>query len=397
MRGPWGHLTYCLNVHPGETWADVMDAVEGPAHAVKQAIAPHEPFGLGLRLSAAAVREGLRKDRLDVFRERLHALGMYVFTINGFPYGQFHETAVKDQVYLPDWGHPARAEYTSGLALFLAQLLPAGCRGSISTVPLGFRAHTQLNQGGQRIQRMADNLVEQVLDLAALEQTTERWVQLALEPEPGCLLETSQDIVDFFQRHLLTSNVATRVSAARTIGREAALELVRRHVGVCIDTCHAAVEFEHAEQAVARLLSAGISIAKLQLSSGLKVCPVSDVAVEALRRFDEPVYLHQVVARSADGGLIRMNDLGEALERFPLIRDNEWRVHFHVPVHVEDYPCFSSTRRELESWLELHARAALCDHVEVETYTWDVLPEKSGSLVESLTEELRWVKGQLLK
>ena len=405
MKGAWGHLTYCLNVHPGETWQDVLAAVEGPALEVKRLLAPDEPFGLGLRLSATAVAEAVGSGCTEGFRRKLRELGMYVFTVNGFPYGRFHDTTVKDQVYLPDWSDLRRRKYTSQLAVFLAQLLPEGTRGSVSTVPLGYRRHGArgdlldvergLDVHQERLSVMADALVTQVVELAELERATSRWVQLALEPEPDCLLETSKDVVAFYETYLSTPDVAARVARDCRVARSEALGFIRRYLGVCIDTCHAAVEFEQPEDVIARLQRAGVSIAKLQLSSGLRLCPLSPEAVSALRAFDEPVYLHQVVARASGGDIVRMNDLKEAFERFSHTCDDEWRVHFHVPVHEAQFPSFSSTRDDLERWLQIHKRHPICDHLEVETYTWDVLPDKRGSLVQSLCQELQWVRGQL--
>jgi sugar phosphate isomerase/epimerase len=358
------HLTYCTNIHPGESWEEVRANLAHHAVAVKARVAPGRPFGVGLRLSARAAAE--LSPEVHEVRRWLADLGLYVFTINGFPYGAFHGTAVKDAVYRPDWREPARIAYTNQLADLLAVLLPDGVAGSISTVPGGFRAR------GAADAEVAANLARATDHLAALEARTGKHITLALEPEPACAIETLTEAAAFFAVH----------------------DPDRRYLGVCLDACHAAVEFEALDAALDALDAARVTIAKVQLSAGLRVAPVDAHARAALARYAEDVYLHQVVARRG-AELVRYVDLGDALaDRAPA---DEWRVHFHVPIFRAELVPFASTQPFLVELLAHHARAPIARHLEVETYTWDVLPAelRDQPIDDAIARELTWVMERL--
>ena len=380
------HLTYCTNIHPGESLAEVQAALEQHVAAVKRAVCPDRPFGVGLRLSAAAAAELCLPGALEALRARLDALGLYVFTLNGFPFGAFHGTLVKERVYRPDWLEDARGGYAENLAWVLAGLLPAGMSGTISTVPGCFRARGTLASAGAELGR---RFALHAAALWRLEQ--ERGVKLtvALEPEPACALETTADAVAFFTGHVFTGAGLEAFTGQTGLGRPAAERALRRHLGVCLDACHAAVEFEDPREGVQRLGAAGLEIAKLQVSAGLRVTGER----QALRAFDDGVYLHQVVA--SDGGeLRRFDDLADA---FAANAAGEWRVHFHVPVFREALGAFQSTQPFVRELLALQRARPFTEHLEVETYTFSVLPEEHRSLgvTASIARELEWTKGQL--
>ena len=303
------HLTYCSNIHPGESWAEVKRQLEGPVLAVRGQFPEHERFGVGLRLSAAAAATLQAETELAQLRAFLADNGLYVFTLNGFPYGNFHGQPVKESVYLPDWRQTERSEYTAHLTHVLAQLLPEGQRGSISTVPGGFKAH--LDQSG--VAQVAARLLEQAVALQRVAQDSGKHIALALEPEPCCLLETTAETLAFFRDYLLPRRALEWVKNTLQLASvEHAEAVVRAHLGVCIDTCHAAVEFETADATVDALESAGIQIAKLQLSAGMQLFPKNATQLNHAMQYDERVYLHQVVSRSANGNLLRFVDLPEA-------------------------------------------------------------------------------------
>jgi sugar phosphate isomerase/epimerase len=350
MRVGRSHLTYCTNIHAGESWAEVRANLERHVRAVKQRVCPDAPFGVGLRLSARAAHE-LDPGELRDFLDRN---GLYVFTINGFPHGTFHGTPVKEAVYRPDWLETERVAYTQRLADVLAVLLPDGVTGSISTVPGCFRAR------GNDAARITDNLARAV-------GRFDPRITLALEPEPACLLETIADAAAFF--------------AAHPIDR----------VALCLDTCHAAVEFEDLDA----VLALGLPIAKIQLSCGLRVTPVDDAARDALAPYAEGVYLHQVVARRGTA-LTHYVDLPDALA--DRADADEWRIHFHVPIFREALGPFTSTQPFLASVLAAHARAGISPHLEIETYTWDVLPPelRSEPIEDAIARELAWVVKRLV-
>lgn len=181
------HLTYCTNIHPGESWAEVFSALDAFVLAVKAEVSPEAPFAVGLRLSARAATELLAPQELGRFRAFLAEHALYVPTINGFPHGAFHGVAVKEAVYLPDWRDPARLAYTCDLADILAALLPEDGTGSISTVPGAFRPAIQ---GPPDVERMASHLRKHAAHLHALRERTGKTLSLALEPEPFCYAST---------------------------------------------------------------------------------------------------------------------------------------------------------------------------------------------------------------
>jgi len=390
--GRAGQLTYCTNIHAAEAWPDVIAGLREHLAPIKAAVAPDRPFGVGLRLAAAASRTLEDPDELGRFRDFLDAAGCYVFTINGFPYGTFHGQTVKEGAYRPDWSEPDRLLYTNTLADQLAALLPDGMDGSVSTVPGTFKAWADAD----RVAAIADNLIRHASYLAALRQRTGKTVTLALEPEPACLLETIEETVAFFESRLFSEAATARMSALTGLSSGDAAAALRRHLGVCYDVCHAAVEFEDPVDSVAALRRAGIGIFKLQLSAALRVPEVAAGTAEHLRSFAEPVYLHQTIQKR-DGAVTRFTDLPDALAAIDSATGGEWRIHYHVPIFLERMRDFDTTQAFLREILSLHAADPISDHLEVETYTWDVLPERYRGVPvsEAIARELNWVKDQL--
>jgi sugar phosphate isomerase/epimerase len=376
MRVGDAHLTYCTNIHPGESWAEVRRALADHVVAVKAKVAPDRPFGIGLRLSARAARELAAPSEMVALRRFLADHDLYVFTINGFPYGAFHGTRVKEEVYRPDWLDDDRLAYTDLLADLLAALLPAGVTGSISTVPGCFRAVAGGGAGEPRTADAATAMARRIGRAAAhlddVERRTGRHIVLALEPEPACFVETVAEAIAFCER------------------------LPRDRVGICLDACHGAVAYEEPAAALTALAAAGVLVGKVQLSSGLRVAPVDAAAREALAGFADDVYLHQVVARRGDA-LVRFVDLPDALTDRGAAAADEWRVHFHVPIFRRALGRFTGTQAWLEALLAAHARAPVSSHLEVETYTWDVLPEvfRGEPVDDAIARELTWVLERL--
>ncbi len=379
-RYPGCQLTYCLNIHPGETLAENLAAIRQHAVAVKQRLAPAAPFGLGLRLSAAAAAELRTKAARRQLCDELDALGLYAFTINGFPFGQFHGARVKEHVYAPDWRTRERLDYTCLLAEILADLRPAGMSGSISTLPGSFKPWIHKDAD---VRAMAQNLVACARHLAALREQTGREIHVGLEPEPFCFLETTDEVIHFFEGPL-----------AAACADAAERELVRRHLGVCLDTCHVALQFESPLTALRRYRAAGIRVSKIQISAALE----TDAAqAGALQPFDEPVYLHQTKARFFSGELLAWPELSDALPAIAASgRMETVRVHFHVPLFWEGAPPLRSTAPDLSAEFFREACAAT-EHLEVETYTFSVLPEalRAGGVVDCICRELEWVRRKL--
>ena len=389
------HLTYCSNIHPGETWTDVRAQIGAHLPRVKSELSPDQPFGIGLRLSALAAESLSDRGTMAEFRKFLEAEGLYVFTVNGFPYGEFHGKPVKENVYLPDWRDDARLAYSNLLADILAELLPEdmGIDGTISTVPGAFKPVVTCEAD---VAAMADNLIRHAVHLWELRERTGRTVSLELEPEPCCFIETIGEAVDFFRNHLFSADAIASMADKTGQSGAAAEAALRRHLGICLDLCHAAVEFEDPDQALDALAKAGIRIGKMQISAGLRFEAVDDSTVELLRPFNDAVYLHQVVERHK-GGLSRYVDLPDAFAASGKTADREWRVHFHVPIFLDDLGRFATTQDFIRDILARHREAPLTRHLEVETYTWDVLPPeyRKVDVDSAIVRELQWVRDQL--
>jgi sugar phosphate isomerase/epimerase len=369
LRHPDGsllHVSYCSNVHPADDLDGVAAQLGRYAARVRERLAA-PLLGVGLWVAAPALADAAAADRLAGEVQRL---GLEVVTLNGFPYRAFHAPVVKRDVYKPSWAEPARGEYTLGLARLLARLLPDDVEeGSISTLPLGWRVGWGAAEDAaarSALEALAEGLVR-------VEADTARRIRVALEPEPGCTIET-------------VSQAATFLSG-----------LAPEWIGLCLDACHLAVQFERADGALTRLSDAGVPIVKAQVSSALRVEePNSDGARALLAGFVEPRFLHQVRER-VNGEVAGVDDLTQALEG-GLPGRGEWRVHFHVPVNTSAH----TTQAELDATLTALAGGAApaTRHLEVETYTWSVLadaPRTDDALIEGIARELAWTRDRLVE
>ncbi len=389
-----GHLTYCTNIHAAETWPDVIAGLRRHLPEIKAKVSPIHPLGVGLRLAAKAAEALCDPATFSELQEFLNEGGYYVFTLNGFPYGNFHSQSVKEGAYKPDWTDPLRLSYSNTLSDHLARLLPDNMEGSISTVPGTFKPWMKDN--ANIIDTIADNIIQHVWHLVKLRETTGKSINLALEPEPFCMIETIDETITFFMKFLYGDKAVARLSALSGLTSDAASQALRRHLGVCYDVCHAAVEFEDARGSLSALKNAGIKISKLQLSSAMRIPSVGPDTVQQLGQMNEPVYMHQVV-ENRGGTLIRYSDIPEALKEIDAAQGSEWRTHFHVPIFLEEMQTVATTQQFLKDILAIHKEQPVTEQLEVETYTWDVLPEsyKSVGVSAAIARELTWVQDQL--
>jgi sugar phosphate isomerase/epimerase len=400
------HLTYCLNIHPGESLADNIAAIRAHTLKVRDSVSGGKPFGLGLRLSASAARELSDPARLAAFKSFLRDERLYAFTINGFPYGKFHDTAVKENVYRPDWQDTRRREYTIQLADILAALLPEGVTGSISTLPGSYKPwiagektivpFAEASTAG-RVKTIVSMLAETAAHMDKVRRRTGREICLALEPEPDCLIETTSETIAFFQGPLKELGRDHLKSMGLT-SRDAD-NCLCDHLGVCLDTAHAAVEFEDLAQSVRQFQQAGIKIAKVQLSAALSLEP-TDSAMKRLADFNDPVYLHQVKVRGSDGQIGFYRDLPDALADAKMLEAyQQLRVHFHVPLFCDNIEPLSSTASLMTSDFWKLLKGGATSHAEIETYTFNVLPPdlQSADVTDSIVREYQWVMGKMMK
>lgn len=401
MKLAHGHLSYCTNIHAGESWAEHFEALKKHFPAIKHAVSPGQSMGIGLRLSNAASKDILQAGQLQIFKEWLLENDAYVFTMNGFPYGDFHHAIVKDKVHTPDWTTKERLDYSCRLFDILAELLPEGLEGGISTSPLSYKYWYKNDQAADKAMLEATNHIISVAEyLYRLKQTKGISLHLDIEPEPDGLLETGQEFIHWFEDHLL--RVANDVLPERLQFSESeASDCIRDHIRLCYDVCHFAIGYEPMDEIIKELSDKGICVGKIQISAALKAEMPADSglrmqAKEAFSKYIETTYLHQVVARRSDHSLIRYRDLPEALEDSSNSDVKEWRAHFHVPVFAEDLGALRSTRSDIVEILKKFRSDPFSDHLEVETYTWEVLPESLKLPIDqSIIRELNWVKNEL--
>ncbi|MEH1892007.1 MAG: metabolite traffic protein EboE [Nostoc sp.] len=392
------HLTYCSNIHPGESWLEVFANLEKYVPNLKSHLSPTEPFGIGLRLANAAAKQLLESNNLAQFQAWLTQEDLYVFTLNGFPYGGFHRQVVKDQVYAPDWSTQERVNYTLNLTQILATLLPEGLDGGISTLPISYKPWSGENQATFEtvLKKSCLNIASVVAEMIRICEETGKILHIDLEPEPDGLIENTSEVINFYHNWLLPIG-GNYLSEKLNIEQSLAEAKLLEHVRVCYDTCHFSVEYEQPQSVFARLQSAGIKIGKIQISAAIQVKIPAEVEkrsliVERLRPFAESTYLHQVIERRSDGTLYHYPDLITALPHLEKSLAEEWRTHFHVPIFIHDYQILQSTQDDIATVLYLLQTNNACQHLEIETYTWDVLPsEMKIDLLTSIQREYEWV------
>jgi hypothetical protein len=371
-------LSYCTNVHPGRSIAEIEAGLDRYTVPIRERFG--HPLAAGLWLAKPVIDELLESpDGVDRVARGLARRGLTCHTLNAFPYGDFHDARVKEKVYLPDWTTDERFQYTLGCAQVLSALLPEGAEGSISTLPLGFKGFEHLSHF---VDQSANMLIGIANWLWRLHEETGTLIRLAIEPEPICVLETTAEAIHFFDLLLNRAEEGRCTNAVRT------------HIGLCYDVCHQAVEFEDVAQSIRDLDAAGVRINKVHLSCAIQLDdPAHNIEGRtALLRYIEPRYLHQTIARGLDGEIVRETDLNETLIQKPgegFAGAPAWRIHFHVPIDADRLGPLATTRPDLLTALGAVAKLSYAPHLEVETYTWEVMPGAGpGDLIGGLSREL---------
>lgn len=358
-------------------------------------------MGIGLRLSNLASLDLMEEKALNDFLEWLSENQAYVFTMNGFPYGGFHHTRVKDQVHAPDWTSKERVDYTLRLFHILAELIPDGMDGGVSTSPLSYKPWFETKES---MAAAKDQATENILIVA--EQLYTIWersgivLHLDIEPEPDGLLESGREFIDWFENDLLPKGIASFGKKLNLSDSDAEV-LIRQHICLCYDVCHFAIGYEPHAAIIKELADKNIQVGKIQISAAIKAglsrtYDERTAVINAFSKFNEDTYLHQVIAKRNNGELIHYADLPEAIADCNNPDVNEWRAHFHVPIFKEDFGLLKSTQSDIVMVLDLFNEKLFTNHLEVETYTWDVLPDTlKVPLNQSITRELKWVKAIL--
>lgn len=386
------HCTYCTNIHGGENWEITFNNLKAHIPTVKNEVAPDIPFGIGLRLSNKASEELQTENNLLQFKQWLDTNDLYVFTMNGFPYGNFHNEVVKDLVHAPDWTSMERLIYTKRLFDQLAFLLPEGQEGGISTSPISYKHWHKTERDKENVLTAgAHNLAAIVLHLSKIEKETGKYLHLDIEPEPDGMLENTTEFLSFYNDFLLP--IALK-SILETTGfdSEKATDLIYRHITICYDVCHFSLAFEVPKDTFTRLKKHRIKVGKIQISSALKIIfdgRHNDEIWESLSKFNESTYLHQVTENINDVVTV-YNDLPSVLEQKK--NHGELRAHFHVPIFLDKFSHLHSTQDQILKVLEYLKTDAISHHIEVETYTWNVLPQNlKMDIDKSISRELKWL------
>lgn len=402
MKLDSGHLSYCTNIHAGESWKDHFESLAYNFPIIKKEFSPNQSMGIGLRLSNSASIDLLDSEALKSFKSWLNQQQAYVFTMNGFPYGDFHHAVVKDRVHAPDWTSQGRVDYTLRLFQILAELLPDGMDGGISTSPLTYRHWFSTKDLTQKAKEKATrHIIDVAGELFKIKKERGIVMHLDIEPEPDGLIETGSEFIEWYEKMLLPM-AKSILSKSLNISDLETENCIKEHICLCYDICHFAIGYEKHADVLTQLQEKGIKTGKIQISAALK----ADLAVEddlktdifgAFSSYNEKTYLHQVVAKKLDQSLIRYRDLPEALQDVDNKDVIEWRAHFHVPVFAKDLGLLKSTQDDIIEVLKIQKNKPFSTHLEVETYTWEVLPEALKiPITNSIIRELNWVKEQLI-
>ncbi len=397
------NLTYCANAHPGETWDETFSNLQKYIPRLKSALSPNGRFGIGLRLSNIASLDLVKPDAITAFKLWLNENDLYIFTINGFIYGRFHGGKVKERVFDPDWSTTDRRDYTIRLFEILNHILPDGIDGGVSTAPIAYKSG--LNETGKEkvCDASALHIAALIEKMVELFEKGGKHLHLDIEPEPGCLLESSSDVIRYFEEWLF-AGAAGLLMKSLGVERSKAEELILRHIKICFDVCHFAVNFERSIDALNNLTKAGIQIGKAHISSALRLMPgdCGDEYRGKVKQLLEPLtksdYLHQAVVMQPDGLTKSYSDLVYALPNIKDNRSGEWRIHFHVPVFFKGLNYFQSTQFVTIETLKYLKSNKLTSHLEIETYTWEFLPQElKTDIVSSIQKEYEWTMGYFIK
>lgn len=391
------HITYCTNIHPGEDWDTTFSNLKKYIPKIQKEVSGTASFGIGLRLSNQASEELAQGENMSDFKKWLSDTNCYVFTMNGFPYGNFHKTVVKDQVHTPDWTTKERLVYTKRLFTQLDVLVPKGISGGISTSPISYKHWFNSQEAiSEALKIGAEQLTDIVEHLYTIEKSSGNYLHLDIEPEPDGLLENTKEFLDFYLNYLLPIGVDI-LSPKLNLDASEIEKLIKRYITLCYDVCHFSLAYEHPEDTFQAIEKEGIGVGKIQVSSALKILfekGNEETIWKSLQRFDEPTYLHQVTEK-VNGTVMVYNDLRIILKEKRAHK--ELRAHFHVPIFLETFDDLSSTQDQILSTLKYLENHPISNHLEVETYTWDVLPETlKVDMSQSIIRELNWLKEKLL-
>ena len=391
-----GLITRGLDIRAADPWLDVRAGIAAMAPALKAEISPQAPLGIYLRLSAFAARQLAQPSEMASFRDYLSSSGLYVFGVDTRGFGARRGRAVKEAAYRPDWTDPERLDYSDRAARIMAQLAPSTRTGTVVTIP-GLLA---ASNDAKAAEQVVFNLLRHVATLLGIERRTGCQVVLALNPEPGCLIETAGDTVRFFHQHLLGRDALAYLAELCRIGVPMAAAVIRRHIGVSYDLCHGAVMFEDPLEALALLADAGIRVLELRLAAALRLPRVGPDARALLSPYEDGVRLRQVGERHS-GEIRHYLDLGPALKALDEGRaGGEWRVRCHVGPGSPDPIGMDAPAEAMRSVLAVLRERAIAPNLVIEADGWEYsesgpLPLSRAGIVVAAIRDMRWVLNEL--
>ena len=387
-------LTYCSNIYSGDTWQEIFLNLKENIPKLSTKLSQNEAFGIGLRLSNNAASELLENNNLLIFEQWLNNNNYYIATINGFVYGDFYKTNIKEKVYQPDWTTIERINFNFKLIEILRRLDATQKDVGFSTSPLGYKFSQDINNKKLFNDLVVYHLFSLVKKLIQINQEQGKTIHIDFEPEADCRLENIEDIIDFFEKFLLV-DLASKLAQELNISLTKAKNHILKHIRICYDICHQAVQFEDHIKNFEKLNNYGIEIGKIQLSSALEIRVQKnklDNLKKDLNKFRDNIYLHQVVIKKLDSSFIKYRDVPEALEKFEDINESLWRIHYHLPIFAENYNNFFTTSKEIKTIINVIKYSSIVSCLEIETYTWEILPEALKlDLISSIVREYEWI------
>jgi hypothetical protein len=397
-------LGYCTNVHPGSTWQEVLRNLKQYSLPVREQLPSSFPFGVGAWISSQAAQELLQKGKfLTEFKEFLESSELNLFSLNGFPYGNFHQTSVKYDVYHPDWFQFDRVQYTLNLFEIIRRIARSDTKWSVSTLPISYKSWVT---SPSTLETAAHHLGRVALRSYEIEKRDGIQTALCLEPEPLCFLDQSSDVIHFYQEYLLTK-AAQHIQTELKISKSDAERIILDKIQICYDTCHADVMFETPAAILKSYDALGIQIGKVQISSALKLdlfqgtLQNGQTPDTVLAPLTDDKYLHQVIGITKQGQKIVWNDLPEAISDWKQqCLSGHFRIHYHVPLFQKHFYGMETTQNHIIELFKLAQSRFITSHWEVETYTWEVLPkteELSSNISHLITREINWVIQELQK
>ncbi|MEW6983609.1 metabolite traffic protein EboE [Colwelliaceae bacterium 6471] len=371
-------IVYCSNVHPYSTLDGLREQLIKHVLPIKQKRNLNS-MALGLWLNQALVNEILANpEKMLTLTKLFEQEKLIILTLNAFPQETFHAEQVKANVYLPDWSDNARFNYTKQLVKIICQYSSLfNNEVSISTVPLGYKRGWCADKHA-----IACNHLSSLSKLLAeVKKSAAKHVTVCLEMEPDCVLESSQEMVAFFQNDLMIAKYPE----------------IRRHLGVCFDICHQAVMHENINDSLTLFEKSGITIGKIQVSNALQFNN-SDrhVVLTELEPYMHSPYLHQIKTQ-LHNRILSTDDLSP-LTLTRLTEQGVSRVHFHVPINRQKLTdTITTTQKSILATLDYLELAKIKPNLEVETYTWALIDGDADSeqLNQHLVSELTWLTEQL--